>query len=200
MKLFIYQLITSLAALGGWPLFYRHLINRGQGESFLPRLGLTPPPPPLPGSPRVWLHGVSVGEILAALPLVRELRARWPQGSFIISTGTETGQAVARRHYPPLGALVCYFPLDLPWAAAQALGTLRPHLFVSLESEVWPTFLSLARRRGVRLALMNARLSDRSFVRYRRFRGVVFDFINLFEIIGAGSPLDYQRQIGRAHV
>jgi 3-deoxy-D-manno-octulosonic-acid transferase len=193
MKLFIYQVITSLAGLGGWPLFYRHLKSRGQGESFLPRLGLVPPPPPLPGSPRVWVHGVSVGEVLAALPLLRELRAQWPRGSFVVSTGTETGQAVARRHYPQLGALVCYFPLDLPWAAAQALATLRPHLFVSLESEVWPTFLSLARRRGVRLALMNARLSDRSFARYRRYKGFIFDFINLFEVIGAGSPLDYER-------
>ncbi len=61
MKLLVYQIVSTLAGVCGWPLFYHHLRKRGQGESFLPRLGLTPPPPPLPGWPRIWLHGVSVG-------------------------------------------------------------------------------------------------------------------------------------------
>jgi 3-deoxy-D-manno-octulosonic-acid transferase len=193
MKLFLYKVLSSLAGLLGWPLFYYHLKSRGRGESFLPRLGLAPPPDPPPGSPRIWLHGVSVGEILAVMPLVTELRALLPQGSFIISTGTETGQAVARKHFSPLGALVCYFPLDLPWAVSRALRGLNPDIFVALESEVWPTFLTTAKRRGVPLALMNARLSDRSFRRYTRYKKYLFDFINLFDVIAAGSPLDYRR-------
>jgi 3-deoxy-D-manno-octulosonic-acid transferase len=113
--------------------------------------------------------------------------------ALIMTTGTETGQAVARRHYLPLGATVCYFPLDLPWAVSQALEVLRPHIFATLESEIWPTFLSSARRRGVRLALLNARMSDRSFRRYERYGKYFIDFINLFEIIAPGSPQDYQR-------
>ena len=193
MKLFFYQALSSLAGLLGWPLFYYHLKSRGRGESFLPRLGLTIPPDPPPGSPRIWLHGVSVGEILAAVPLVTELQALLPRGSFIISTGTETGQAVARRHFSPLGMLVCYFPLDLPWAVSRALSALKPDIFVALESEVWPNFLSTAKHRGVPLALMNARLSDRSFRRYTRYKKYLFDFINLFDVIAAGSRQDYQR-------
>ncbi len=193
MKLFAYQLISSLAGLLGWPLFYHHLKSRGQGESFLPRLGLKPPPDPPSGFPRLWLHGVSVGEILAAVPLVTELRALLPRSALIVSTGTETGQVVARQQFLPMGAQVCYFPLDLPWAVNQALDVLKPDVFVALESEVWPTFLTTARRRGVPLALMNARLSDRSFRCYVRYQKHLFDFINLFEVIAAGSWEDYHR-------
>jgi 3-deoxy-D-manno-octulosonic-acid transferase len=193
MKLLVYKAVSSLAGLLGWPFFYYHLKSRGQGASFLPRLGLKPPPPPPPGSPRFWLHGVSVGEILAAVPLIAELQALRPQSAFVVSTGTETGQAVARQHFLPLGAQVCYFPLDLPWAVHQALDILKPDVFVDLESEVWPTFLTTARRRGVSLALMNARLSDRTFGRYTRYKRYLFDFINLFEVIAAGSREDLRR-------
>ncbi|MEJ2225950.1 MAG: 3-deoxy-D-manno-octulosonic acid transferase [Syntrophobacterales bacterium] len=152
-----------------------------------------PSPAPPPGSPRFWLHGVSVGEILAAVPLMAELKALRPQSGFIVSTGTETGQEVARQHFLPLGVQVCYFPLDLPWAVHRALNILKPDVFVDLESEIWPTFLTTARRRGVSLALMNARLSDRSFRRYTRYKKYLFDFINLFEIIAAGSQEDLRR-------
>jgi 3-deoxy-D-manno-octulosonic-acid transferase len=193
MKLFAYQFISLLAGLLGWPLFYHHLKSRGQGESFLPRLGLKSPPDPPSGFPRLWLHGVSVGEVLTAVPLVAELKALLPRSALIVSTGTETGQAVARQQFLPLGALVCYFPLDLPWSVRQALDVLKPDVFVALESEVWPTFLTTARRRGVPLALMNARLSDRSFRRYVRYQKHLLDFINLFGVIAAGSWEDYHR-------
>lgn len=191
---FLYRLATSAAGLAGWPWFYWHLRTRGRGESFLPRLGLKLPAagPPL-GRPRLWVHGVSVGEILAAVPLAQELKAMLPELGLIISTGTETGQAVARGHFQPLEALVCYFPLDLPWAVARYLDYLKPHLYISLESEIWPNFLVAAHRRGVRLALLNARLSDRSFARFQRYNKYLFDIINLFEVIAAGSPQDYER-------
>ena len=193
MKLFIYKMVTSAAGLVGWPLFYYHLKSRGRGESFLPRLGLKPPPEAPAGSPRLWLHGVSVGEILAAVPLVTELKTRLPHAALIVSTSTETGQAVARRQFLPQGAVVCYFPWDLPWAVGRALDVLKPEVFVSLESEVWPTFLTTARRRGVRLALINARISDRSYHRYLQYKEYVTDFINCFEVIAAGSREDHQR-------
>jgi 3-deoxy-D-manno-octulosonic-acid transferase len=134
-----------------------------------------------------------VGEILAAAPLVAELKALLPRSALVVSTGTETGQVLARRHFEPLGAMVCYFPLDLPWAVRQALRVVQPDIFVALESEVWPNFLSTARRQGVSLALMNARLSDRTFRRYRRYKKYLFDIIDLYEIIGAGSREDSRR-------
>ncbi len=191
--LLVYQGISYLAGLLGWPYFYWHLKSRGRGESFLPRLGLRLPEGPPPGHPRLWLHGVSVGETLAALPLVQELKALLPRAAFIISTGTETGQALARRQFQPLGALVCYFPLDLPWAVNRYLDRLRPQVFITLESEIWPNFLALAHGRGVRLALVNARLSAKSFRRFLKFKRYIIDIIDYFEIVAAGSPLDFTR-------
>jgi 3-deoxy-D-manno-octulosonic-acid transferase len=190
----LYQVVSSLAGLVGWPYFYWHLKSRGRGESFWPRLGLRlPQGTPPPGAPRIWLHGVSVGEILAAAPLVQELNALLPRASLIITTGTETGQAVARQNFLPLGAYVCYFPLDLPWAVARYLEYLQPQVFVALESEIWPNFLSQAHRRGVRLAMVNARLSDKSFQRFLRYQRYLSDIFNLFDLVAAGSAGDYQR-------
>jgi len=190
----LYQTVSALAGLTAWPYFYWHLKSRGRGESFLPRLGLKLPPSPLsPGSPRVWVHGVSVGEILSAIPLVKELKALLPQAAFIISTGTETGQEVARRHFLPLGAGVCYFPLDFPWAVARYLDHLRPDLYISLDSEIWPNFLVQAHRRSVRLALANARLSDKTFRIYLKFSKYIIGLIEYFEVITCGSSQDYDR-------
>jgi 3-deoxy-D-manno-octulosonic-acid transferase len=195
--LYLVYFIASLkAGVLGWPYFWWHLQHRGKGESFFPRLGLKMPPgEPADGHPRLWIHGVSVGEILTALPLVLELKERLPQASFIITTGTETGQALARRHFAPLGAYVCYFPLDVPWAVHRYLNLLRPDLFIALESELWPNFLVAAHRRGVRLALLNARLSEKSFQRFSLFQRYLIEIFNLFEVIAAGSPQDYHRLI-----
>ncbi|MEJ2672194.1 MAG: 3-deoxy-D-manno-octulosonic acid transferase [Deltaproteobacteria bacterium] len=178
----------------GWPYFYWHLKSRGQGESFGPRLGLKMPEAPLPaGSPRLWLHGVSVGEIQGAVPLVRELQTLLPRAALIISTGTETGQMLARQHFTPLGALVCYFPLDIPWAVQRYLNYLRPQVFIGLESEIWPNFLIQAHNQGVRLALLNGRLSDRSLRKFVKYRRYLFDIIKLYDLIAAGSGPDFHR-------
>ncbi len=190
----IYFIASLKAGLLGWPYFWWHLHRRGQGESFFPRLGLKlPPAEPPPGAPRLWIHGVSVGEILTAVPLVKELKALLPQAALIITTGTETGQALARKHFTPLGAYVCYFPLDAPWAVHRYLNHLKPDVFIALESELWPNFLVAAHRRGVKLALLNARLSDKSFHRFFLVHSYVADIFNLFGIIAAGSRQDYDR-------
>ncbi len=188
-----YRGLISLAGVLGWPWFYWHLKSRGQGESFRPRLGLKLPDGPPPGYPRLWLHGVSVGEILASLPLARELKKLLPQAALIITTGTETGQAVARRHFHGLGALVCYFPLDIPWTVRRYLDRLQPQVAITLESEIWPNFLDLARRRQVLLALANARVSDQSFRRYLKYHWYFANIIDKFELITAGTSQDYQR-------
>jgi 3-deoxy-D-manno-octulosonic-acid transferase len=185
--------MSTMAGLMGWPWFYWHLKSRGQGESFRARLGLELPVAPPPGHPRIWLHGVSVGEILAAAPLARELRHLLPEAALIVTTGTETGQSLARTHLAPLGALVCYFPLDIPWAVRRYLERLAPHLVVTLESEIWPNFLELAQQRRVLLALANARLSDKSFRRYLRYRRYVNELLGKYDLVMAGTSQDYQR-------
>ncbi len=187
-------MFSTAAGLLGWPYFLWHLKSRGQGESFWPRLGLKLPEGPRPpGSPRLWLHGVSVGEIQAAIPLVTELRTLLPRAAFIISTGTETGQMLARQHFSPLGALVCYFPLDIPWGVRRYLDYLRPQVFIGLESEIWPNFLSQAHQRGVRLALVNARLSDNSLRRFLKYNRYLSDIFNLYDVVAPGSLPDFER-------
>ncbi len=151
---------------------------------------------PPPGRPRLWVHGVSVGEILTAGPLVEELMKLLPRAGFIITTGTENGQALARRQFAPLGAYVCYFPLDVPWAVRRYLNRLRPDVFIALESELWPNFLLSAKRRGVRLALLNARLSEESFRRFSFLKRYAIELFDLFEVIAAGSPQDRARLCG----
>lgn len=189
----LYRGLSSLAGLLAWPWFYWHLKSRGQGASFRPRLGLELPDGPPVGYPRIWLHGVSVGEILAAVPLARELKKLLPHSGLIVTTGTETGQVLARQHFAPMGALVCYFPLDIPWTVRRYLERLRPQLAVTLESEIWPNFLELAHERGVLLALTNARVSDQSFRRYMRYTAYSNKIINKYDLIAAGTPQDYRR-------
>ena len=134
-----------------------------------------------------------MGEILAALPLVRELKSLLPGAALIVSTGTETGQALARKHFLPLGARVCYFPLDIPWTVSATWKGCSLNLVITLESEIWPNFLNLAGRRGILLALANARVSEQSFRRYIRYRRYATELINNYDLIIAGAPLDYQR-------
>jgi 3-deoxy-D-manno-octulosonic-acid transferase len=187
-------MLSTAGGLLGWPYFYWHLKSRGFGESFRPRLGLKLPADPMPsGAPRLWLHGVSVGEIQAAVPLVRALKTLLPQAAFIISTGTETGQMLARKNFSPLGAQVCYFPLDIPWAVSRYLDYLRPQVFIGLESEIWPNFLTQARSRGIRLALVNGRLSEQSLRKFIKYSKYLSDIFNLYDVIAAGSEPDFQR-------
>jgi 3-deoxy-D-manno-octulosonic-acid transferase len=117
----------------------------------------------------VWVHAVSVGEVLAVERLIAELRAALGQGWVIaVSTTTATGQKIARERLP--SSPVFYFPLDFAFAVRAWLRALQPELMVLVESEFWPRHLLECERAGVRVAVVNARVSDRSFPRYMRLR------------------------------
>lgn len=117
----------------------------------------------------VWLHAVSLGEIRAAAPLIRELQARWPDTPLVVSTMTETGAEAART----LGVPHFYAPFDYAFAQRAVLKRLQPKLIVVMETELWPNWAQVARACGVPMAVLNARLSDRSFRRYRRWGGTL---------------------------
>ena len=123
------------------------------------------------GSPRIWVHAVSVGETMAAAALLRGLRARWPDAVLILTTITPTGQQVAAAR--PEADAVRYFPLDYPGSVARALDVARPDLVLLMEGEIWPNFLTTARRRGARVAVVNGRLSDRKFPAWKRIAPVI---------------------------
>jgi 3-deoxy-D-manno-octulosonic-acid transferase len=114
------------------------------------------------------VHAVSVGEVTAAAPVLRALRARFPDALLVVSTITPSGREVALQQIPPADHVV-YLPLDLVFAVRAALGAVRPDAVILMEWEIWPNFLWAARRRGARVAVLNGRVSDRGLRRGRRF-------------------------------
>jgi len=126
---------------------------------------------PAQGAPVLWIHAVSVGEVLAVASLAEEIRRRLPRIRIVVSTTTDTGQEMARKRFG--AANVFYFPVDFALAIRPYLNTLRPQLVVMAETEFWPNFLRLAKASGARVAVVNARISDRSYPNYRRFRGLL---------------------------
>jgi 3-deoxy-D-manno-octulosonic-acid transferase len=129
----------------------------------------------------VWLHAVSVGEAVAAAPLLRELRARHPDVPVLVSTTTETGRGVAEQRLA--ADRFVFFPLDFRLAAGAAVGRLRPRLVLLTETELWPNFLAVCAQRGIPVVVINGRISPRSFPRYRLARpwfGRVLRDVGLF--------------------
>ncbi|HYO62369.1 MAG TPA: 3-deoxy-D-manno-octulosonic acid transferase [Pyrinomonadaceae bacterium] len=122
------------------------------------------------GRPVVWLHCVSVGETQAARPLVRALLERYPAHALVVSTTTLTGQRVAREVFADTAAAVFYFPFDWALTVRRALRAINPSLVLVMETEIWPRFLRECRRRGTPVALVNGRLSETSFRRYKLVR------------------------------
>ncbi len=120
--------------------------------------------------PRVWFHGVSVGEIHLLRQVVAAFRQRHPEYACVISTTTDTGFDEARLRFPDLA--VVYYPFDFSWAVRRMLRLIDPVLIVLAEGELWPNFLLAAKQRGVPVASINARMSPRSFRNYRRVGGL----------------------------
>lgn len=118
----------------------------------------------------LWIHAVSVGEVVATLPLLRELRGLNPNHHILLSTTTETGRTVAAARACDAAALI-YFPFDWPGAVRRALQAVRPELFVAVDTELWPNFFRVAYEMGVATATANGRISDKAFRRIRRCGG-----------------------------
>ncbi|MFM2044966.1 MAG: 3-deoxy-D-manno-octulosonic-acid transferase [Pseudomonadota bacterium] len=141
---------------------------------------------PRPDGPLVWLHAASVGESLAALPLVERL-LRLGQGvRVMVTTGTVTSAALMEKRLPP-GAFHQFVPVDLPGAVGHFLDHWRPDLVLWVESEFWPNLLGAVRDRGIACALVNARLSERSFRSWRRVPGAAARLLSAFTIALAQS-------------
>ena len=138
-------------------------------RTFRERMGRLPPALPTPSVPSVWVHAVSVGETLTARPLLRALKERFPERPLFLSTTTVTGAAVAQRDAGGADGIL-FAPFDWPVPVRRVLGRLQPALLVLMETELWPNLIHEARRRGTRVAVVNGRLSPRSFARYRRVR------------------------------
>ena len=115
----------------------------------------------------IWVHAVSVGEVMAALPLIIALKEKYPDKKLLLSTVTATGRETALSKIKHLDGIF-YFPFDLPWIVSSVLNQLQPQIFIFFETEIWPNLLNALYRRKIPSVLVNGRLSDRSFGRYLR--------------------------------
>lgn len=168
---FLYSAVLAAGMVVSLPYWLFQMVRhskyrKGLGE----RLGRVPSRLGLPGEEEsaIWIHAVSVGEVLAVASLLEELQRRLPQHKIFISTTTDTGQSLARKRFGD--DRVFYFPMDFAFAIRPWLRALRPRLVVIAETEFWPNFIRLTRASGARIAIVNARISDRSWPNYRRFR------------------------------
>jgi 3-deoxy-D-manno-octulosonic-acid transferase len=166
----LYNLILAVLAPLALPWYAWQVARGPERHAWRERLGGIPPEiEHRMGSPRIWVHAVSVGEVAAAEPVLRELRTRWPDALLLLSTTTRTGQAFARERALPVD-LVMHYPVDLLPAVRRALARARPDLVVLTEWEVWPNFVLEAAGSGARVAVVNGRISLRGERRARRAR------------------------------
>ena len=141
--------------------------------------------------PCIWFHAVSVGEVNLLATLLTAIAARRPDCECVISTTTMTGYALAKKKYPQLAVFYC--PLDFSWAVRRAVARIRPSLLVLAELELWPNLIRLAHAAGVKVAIVNGRLGDRSFRGYRRGRWLMARLLRYIDLIAAQND-EYARR------
>ena len=175
----LYSLLTLAVFLVVSPYFlYQAIRYKKYIGSLRQRLGYLPITFNLDGEESIWIHAVSVGEVLTARALVADLKTRYPRLRLFLSTTTITGQQVARRSVPQVDAIF-YFPFDFAFIVRRTLNIVKPRAFVMMETEIWPNLLRICRARGVKTVVINGRISSRSYPRYRLiklfFRHVLAD-------------------------
>ena len=188
----LYNLLFHLLGLAAIPVFlmkiakYKHSFKQKLG--FLPRGTLES----CRGSPRIWVNAVSVGEVVAVSPIVKAIKKLYPKSCIIVSTGTETGQNMARQLIKDASAYI-YFPVDIPPVVGKMLRAVAPDVFLTSETEIWPNFLRCAKRMGVKTMLVNGRISVRSVARYYRARLFFRRVLTFFDSLGMASEADAER-------
>ncbi len=191
----LYSVALAAAFLVSAPYWLIQMLRQGKYRAGVgERLGRVParllrsPAPAV-----VWMHAVSVGEVLAASGLIEELKLLFPGGRVVVSTTTTSGQKLARERFGEEN--VFYFPLDFAFAIRPYLRALQPRLVVLAETEFWPNFLRLAGASGARVTVVNARISDRSLPGYRRWRGLLSPILRNVKRFLAQSEEDKRRLI-----
>ena len=166
----VYSVLLVAFVLAVSPyLAYQAIRYRKYVGNLPQRLGYLPVSFNLDGDESIWIHAVSVGEVLTARALLPELRERYPRLRLFLSTTTITGQQIARNSLQYVDE-VFYFPFDLGFIVNRTLRLVRPRLFVMMETEIWPNLLRACRKAGVKTMLVNGRISSRSYPRYRLAR------------------------------
>jgi len=202
----LYSFLLFLVLILSTPWWLLQMLRHGKYRTgWSERLGKVPDRLFHDVSPNtIWIHAVSVGEVLASSRVIEELKTQLPGWRIVVSTTTDTGQKLARARFGENN--VFYFPLDLPFAVQAYLQALRPKLLVLAESEFWPNLLRWAKLSGTAVAVVNARVSDRSLPGYLRFQDLLARVMQNVDLFLAQSDGDARRLIqigapaGRVHV
>ncbi|MFP4308297.1 MAG: 3-deoxy-D-manno-octulosonic acid transferase [Desulfococcaceae bacterium] len=191
-----WQIGASLGAAAAFPALLPYVLrSRKRRKTVLGRLALAGLPDVQvgPSFRRIWIHALSVGEVISAAPLVRAIAERFPERELFFSASTETGFAEARARLQKWTAACLLFPYDLPIPVRRMMKRIDPALIVIVETDIWPGFLGEAAARRIPVVLVNTRLSDRSFRGYRRISGLMGPVLRLFARICLQSALDAER-------
>ncbi len=194
---FIYALLTGLVFLFVLPFGFIYIKIRGKhGGHLAERLGWIPRETlrKFKGKPRIWIHAVSLGEVKVAEVVVESLKKRLPECAIIISTTTRHGRDLAQSLFGN-NAPVVYAPLDVLFCVRTALHSVRPEALIFIETEIWPAWVFEARRMGVRVALVNGRISPRSLQSYVRFQPFITQVLSRFHVLSMIRPEDRDRII-----
>lgn len=190
---FLYSLLAATALVASAPWVAWQAIRHGKyRHRWEERFGSLPSSLAGAGERTLWLHAVSVGEVLSAAPLVAAVRRVHPDWRIVVSTTTRTGRDMAEARLTG-AAGVFYFPLDFAWVVRRVLRHIRPSLLVIVETEIWPNLVRLCRAQGVGVLLVNARISDRSYPRYRRIRHLLSRVLGQFDRLCAQSEVTADR-------
>lgn len=192
---FLYSILLGIGVVALLPRFLLDAARHGKYAAGLAERAGSLPKLDAGGRRVVWLHCVSVGEAQAARPLVRALLEEHPRVALVVSTTTLTGQRVAREVFGGRAERVFYFPFDWAWSVRRALRALKPSAVLIMETELWPRFFRECRRRGVPVALVNGRISEKSFGRYKLVRPFIRRVLADLTLAAAQSEADAGRLV-----
>src|SRR3990170_2677760 len=197
----LYNFLLILLVIITLPFwFYKVATKEKHRRGFWEKLGLGTELNSIPagssvpekGRARIHIHAVSVGEVIAAIPFIKELRQRHPEIRITLSTVTPTGNEVARKRLPEVDQIL-YSPFDLPWSVKRFISRVKPDIYVSVETELWPNFLREVKRSGARSLIINGRISPDAFKGYRMFRCFMKGVLSNVDIFCMQTDEDAER-------
>ncbi len=207
---FLYNLLLTVFTILALPfLLVKVLTTKKYRKGLTQRLGILPEGElrNIQGEGPIWVHAVSVGETIAAIPLVRELRRNYPEKKILVTTVTVTGHQTARSQVKEADAIL-FFPFDMGWIVKKVLKKIGPSMFILIETEIWPNCIRVLSRMQVPILIVNGRISTASYRGYLRVRFLmnrVLQMIDAFSmqteedarrIIAMGAPSDRVRNSG----
>jgi 3-deoxy-D-manno-octulosonic-acid transferase len=191
---FLYNLLAIVLVVLATPVFiFRFIREEGFGQRLRQSFGFLPEEDVTPVAHKncIWLHAASVGEIVAASPIIKEIRYEFPNKPIVVSVVTSSGYAMAKRIIKDADSII-FFPLDLPYLSHNVVKRIMPSVFLLVETELWPNFLKAARHFAIPVMMVNGRISDKSVERYHHMRSVLKNMLNTVDTFCMQSAIDAQ--------